>query len=435
MINIKVEMAQSIERLEREGMLNGRKIVLFSFSDYSDRLISILEQHGYSVYAIIDNNINIHNRIVGGTSIRIWHTDKFFEKYDNSYIFLLMSGYYEEMKNQLEAQGYMDQIHIFQIAKIDKSDLWHTLNDTRMSLYLSDIKEGRELHKQLLGKYGPNIKINLWLGQSLGDIYLMGCYIKEYLKAHQNCLFIFARKATQQLAEDLGFEKTLYIQKDKAWTLVFYAKVCGFDKVNIELFSVSTAVHFRIESKMLNYIKSTLLYEYREIFELPDYIKPDIQRLNCQNNIDEYFEKYGLIKGKTVILAPNAQTIPLLPDEFWETLANRLCEKGFDVCTNVASKDEYAIRGTIPVFIKLNDIQEFAEKAGYFVSLRSGLCDILCNCNCKKIILYHFILDVNMEKIQFFSLKNMGFNKNLFEYGINQENEAKIIEQILDEIV
>lgn len=86
----------------------------------------------------------------GNSRIRIWYTGKFFEYFDNNYIFLLMSGYYKEMKSQLEEQGYIDQIHIFQMAQIEKSGLWDALNHTRMNSYLLDIKRGRKLHKQLL---------------------------------------------------------------------------------------------------------------------------------------------------------------------------------------------------------------------------------------------------------------------------------------------
>lgn len=229
----------------------------------------------------------------------------------------------------------------------------------------------------------------------------MGHYIKEYLKAHKNCLFIFEVPTLRQLAEDLDFGQTLYMEN--VWPLINYAKVCGFDKVNMEHLHQTVGAHFRIGVKMLYYMNYTLMHSYRALFELPYTAKPNAQRIKCQNNVDEYFKKYGLLKEKTVILAPNAQSFSLIQRDFWELLAKKLYTKGFSVCTNVASKDEEVIPGTIPVFIKLNDIQEFAEEAGYFIALRSGLCDILCNCSCKKIVLYHFILDIDTDCIQYLS--------------------------------
>lgn len=198
--------------------------------------------------------------------VNIWHTSYFFERYDDAYIFLMMSGYYEEMKNQLEHEGYLENIHIFEMAKVDKSDSWHAINDTRLELHMADVVEGRKLHQRLLREYGENIRILIFASQSMGDVYLMGFYIKEYLKSHDNCLFIFGNKTSIQLAEVLGFGEVLYLPREQVWALINYAKVCGLDKVNIEHLHTSFAVHYRILYTMLKYKGGVdLAGNYREL--------------------------------------------------------------------------------------------------------------------------------------------------------------------------
>ena len=144
MLRIEAEAESNLHKLEQEGQLNDRKIVLFGISDYTEILYRLLEKHGYKPFIVIDNNITRHNTKM--EKVNIWHTSYFFERYDDAYIFLMMSGYYEEMKNQLEHEGYLENIHIFEMAKVDKSDSWHAINDTRLELHMADVVELSLIH-------------------------------------------------------------------------------------------------------------------------------------------------------------------------------------------------------------------------------------------------------------------------------------------------
>ena len=433
-LEIETEAERNLQKLEREGRLEGRKVILFGLSDYSEILYRMLENCGRKVFAVIDNNLARHNTKM--EKARVYHTSRFFEKYDDDYIFLIMSGYYDEMKIQLEEQGYIEKIHIFKVAEVDRSDLWHAFNDTRLEMHLSDVIEGRKLYKKLVAEYGENIRIILRATHSMGDVYLMSFYIKEYLKLYDNCLFIFGNETVAELAKALGFGKVLCLPREHVWALVNFAKVCGLNKLNVEITSM---VHFRIFQEMLIYNgKTDLAKYYRDLFELPGYTKADIQMIQPQENVDNYFEKYGLKKGKTVILAPNARALPLLEDKFWKLLADRLIQGGYSVCTNVGAVDGEAVQGTVPVFVHIKDMQQFAEKAGIFISLRSGLCDVVGNVNCKKMILYNFgfYSAESAKKLkELYDMKKMGFGGELYEYVIGRENETEILETILHKLI
>ena len=64
--------------------------------------------------------------------------------------------------------------------------------------------------------------------------------------------------------------------------------------------------------------------------------------------------------------------------DFWEALARKLNENGFTVCTNV-NDYEKEIAGTKKVFIEYSDLELFAQKAGFFIGIRNGLCDLISN--------------------------------------------------------
>ena len=93
----------------------------------------------------------------------------------------------------------------------------------------------------------------------------------------------------------------------------------------------------------------------------------------------------------------------------WAQVVNELNNKGYTVCTNVASKKEKAIKGTIPLFIPYKQLVPFLDEAGYFIGIRSGICEVLASSTCKKIVLYKKGFDWNgKDSLDYFSLSKMG---------------------------
>ena len=144
-------------------------------------------------------------------------------------------------------------------------------------------------------------------------------------------------------------------------------------------------------------------------------------------DVQEIFEKNGLVPGKTVLFSPYAGKNSMwdIPISIYEKLAQMFIEEGYKVCTN--SGDTYkepAVPGTVLVQIPYRIVREFCECAGYFIGLRSGLCDIISDARCIKIILY----DTKMKTdgicsfYKFFSLKNMGLCDDAIEIELKNEN-------------
>jgi len=112
-------------------------------------------------------------------------------------------------------------------------------------------------------------------------------------------------------------------------------------------------------------------------------------RIN-ENDIElrEIIQKYSIIKGKTVILIPSAQTAKMLPIIYWNKIARLLIDKGYTVFTNVKEITEPTIEGTNPIVIPLRLAIATVHYAGIAISIRCGLTDLLAIGNCKVDSLY-----------------------------------------------
>lgn len=140
-------------------------------------------------------------------------------------------------------------------------------------------------------------------------------------------------------------------------------------------------------------------------------------------------------KNNSVILAPYANSVDLLDFEFWENLSIRLLDKGYKVFTNVSKDSEKAILGTDPIMFHIEIAQLILKEAGYFVGLRSGFCDVVCNAECKKIILYpNTVFDIG-DVYDTSSFEKMGIGKNMYEikckWGGDNYNYAELMEKVV----
>ena len=110
-------------------------------------------------------------------------------------------------------------------------------------------------------------------------------------------------------------------------------------------------------------------------------------------------------------------------------------DRGFVVCTNSCGDTEPAVTGTIPVFFSLDIAPQLIEKAGYFIGIRSGFCDIISGSAAKKVILYHarerFF---NGSTFEYFSLKGMGLCNDAVEI-VFENADKELYEKVMGAFV
>lgn len=113
---------------------------------------------------------------------------------------------------------------------------------------------------------------------------------------------------------------------------------------------------------------------------------PNIQEMILAN---EYLERHQLPRGSTAILCIDAGLTPTgnVGAEVWGRLCRRLMERGITPVANLGPKAT-ALTGVASLAIPLPLFRAVTLAAGYFYGVRSGICDLVCDLECRKTVVY-----------------------------------------------
>ena len=122
-----------------------------------------------------------------------------------------------------------------------------------------------------------------------------------------------------------------------------------------------------------------LVDQFRMMLQL-DWTAPLTKGVIPQGWRDEaaaYAAQVGIEPGRSVILFPDNNSVPPLPDAFWQALADELGRLGYKVFTNLFGTQAAAraapLEGTSPIQVTLRLAAPLAELAGRFVSMSNGI--------------------------------------------------------------
>jgi hypothetical protein len=422
----KIKLRRKIDKLIRNKKLDKKRIVLFGASIASREIKNILVEHEYAPFAVVDNDTRKIGKECLGLTVQ--EPEKLLLPFDDSYAILICSsGFYREMLFQLGEMGYQKNKQVFALNfNIDDS--------LTMFLYYTGLKiRGLFLYRRFMKKLPKDAFMFVAPYTGIGDIYLVGLFFNEYLRQNniKEYVFVVVSGACKKAAEMFNIENIKVVKSNHAEDLVNLNKGFGtkFKIVTLNDGWSSDAIQWIRGYKNLDFAK---MFRYF-VFNFDDSVQYQLPpRKDWQREIDELFQKHNLTKGKTVILSPYSNTLFELPDNFWENIASHCKGLGYSVCTNCAVKNEKPIRGTESVFFPLGMAVDFVEVAGYFVAIRSGLCDIISSAKAKKIILYEkdgFFY--KSSPYEYFSLKKMGLCDDAVELEYSSGEREKVIERIL----
>jgi hypothetical protein len=151
-------------------------------------------------------------------------------------------------------------------------------------------------------------------------------------------------------------------------------------------------------------------------------------RPSAEDAVSELFERHALTPGRTVVLSPYANTLFDRPDDlFWERVVEACRARGLTPVTNCAG-DEQPLPGTAAISVPLEQVVAFLDRAGHFVGVRSGLCDVISGSTCRKVVLYdaggRFFKASFRE---YFSLRAMGLDPDAIELEYRRGDQAAVI--------
>lgn len=176
---------------------------------------------------------------------------------------------------------------------------------------------------------------------------------------------------------------------------------------------------------------------------LSEPVIPERWRLDA----DAYADEIGLERGQSVILLPDNNTNPTLPDSFWAALTGELAASGKTVFTNmtgnVAGPRREPFPGSRPIHMTIASSIPLVERAGRLISMANGLQSLILGSQAQAectVIIHDFAKGTRLpgpgftikDPIAWQSFKYSGFCDGAFnEFAVSPE---RITPQFISDI-
>ena len=406
------------------GILNNREIYLFGVSDNTRQIIQILRQLGIEPQNVIDNDTLKQNSYCSRLKVISLESVDYPAAKDKLYI--IYSAFWREMIPQLQEYG-VKRNRIWQLTPIHKS----------LIRFFYSAYRGKLFRQRLEQQYG-DIPIYLCPYTGSGDIYLIGTFWEEYTRQNNisDYVFVVITSACRKVASLFDIKNVELLEKKKyAEYLIDYYKLDP-ERGRIKLLNDCWAqVHTNQVEWFRGYKGLYFTQLFRQfVFEMPDDVKPKHPVYKDESErVNVLFEKNGLVAGKTIIISPYSNTLADLPEMFWEKLVEGLITKGYCIGTNSGGVAEPAVKGTKEIFFPLDIAPQFVERAGAFIGVRSGLCDVVSGAKAKKVILYDALNRFYMgSAYEYFNLKGMELCDDALEIEYKNEDIIEVTEMVLN---
>lgn len=422
------EIRENINKLEEMEVFQNAKIFLFGMNTPGDYIVQYLEQKGYFVNGILDNNPkNTGKTLIG---VKVFLPEILKEKKENARI-LICSKYYEEMRNQLETMGYKENINIFKLLELNTG----TAVSVSMKIFNKEadyLKNSIKVYNELTRKYTDATQFILCPVKANGDVYMGAGLIEAYKKftKAEKVVFVIVGSAGKKIAALFDLYDVVNVTQSDMEALTALLRFLGSDITNMHMIHPEQ-FYFNIFSNMecfrgLNFI---------------DFMAEGMLGLKSDWNISQSlsFDKKRIRKeyyltDRDILIAPYANSLPNFPINFWRTLVDKLNKEGYQVYTNSGGDTEPPVVGTAPLFLPIEDICDALDDSGGFIGIRNGLSDLVSRSKCKKIILYP---DKGMgfsTVKEYYSVNGMGLCDDAKELIYTEGCEKDIIEEIVEYI-
>ncbi len=399
------EMVENVNNVNAEINLSEKKIFLFGHCNATLELIDLLESKGLKTTGILDNSdAKLGQEYKGAVVIYPKQIDELAgEDPTNDSIVLITSRFYAAMLQQLRELGYEGPVR----KVIDYNTYAeYSLSVDTMSRMKARERHGAELLEELSKKYDQHFKVFSPFN-ALGDIYFMISYWPAFAKKRGiGCVvFCVPNPVLADVIHMFGdYPVEVYEQKelDAMIQSVIY-------KQDENCFIAHQDRPYVVNLYKALYIKRIPLEQIYccGVYGLPVGTAP--AKPNANKHI--YKDIASIPEGKAVILSPYAKSVTAIDHKVWEEAVNYYTGAGYKCYTNVIG-DEKPLDGTEAISPSLLEIRSVVERAGTFVGIRSGLCDILREAKAKKIALYpnYNYCDTKWKSIEMYNIEKFDYN-------------------------
>ncbi|MBO6127353.1 MAG: hypothetical protein J6P79_00495 [Pseudobutyrivibrio sp.] len=399
------EMVENVNKINDEIRLSSKKIFLFGHCNATLELIDLLESKGLIATAILDNSEAKQGQQYKG-AIVVYPRQIGELAGDNpaeDSIVLITSRFYASMLQQLRELGYEGSVR----KVIDYNTYAeYSLSEDTISRMRAREEHGEELLKELSDKYNQHFKVFCPFN-ALGDIYFMISYWPAFAKkrAVDSVVFCVLNHSLADVIHMFG-DYPVEIYEQKELDAMIQAVIYTQDENS---FIAHQDRPYVVNLTKALYIKRIPLEQIYccGVYGLPVGTIP--AKPNMRGCV--YKDIESIPKGKSVIFSPYAKSVTAIDSKVWKDAVAYYSESGYKCYTNVIG-DEVPLEGTEALSPSLLEIRSVVERAGTFIGIRSGLCDILRETKAKKIALYpdYNYCDTKWKAIEMYNIEQFEYN-------------------------
>lgn len=370
------EMKECFEELSQGGVFRHKKIYLFGHCNSTEELAKMMIKNGYSVVGILDNSVSKQGGYYRGIPIVL--PDAVLSGDVNRTVVCIATRFYESMYAQLRKLGYTGEIH----KLVDYNTYAeYSLSDDTIRRKWKRVKRGQALVADLERRFPGYFRIFCPFS-ALGDVYYCMSYLPYFLKERGRedyivCVASSTCAKVVSLFDDCPVEVMEQKELDAAVQAELYMK-------DENAFIAHQDRPYVVNLSKALYLKRIPLEQIYccGVFGLPRGTKPmDPKWWREYENLD------SIESNHAVILSPYAKSVTALPERIWGDIVSDYLGQGYQIFTNVAG-NETPLAGTLPISPEICEMKSAVERAGVFIGIRSGICDVIRTAECRKIALY-----------------------------------------------
>ncbi|MCI9535190.1 MAG: hypothetical protein HFG53_10390 [Lachnospiraceae bacterium] len=295
-------------------------------------------------------------------------------------------------------------------------------------LYMYFVKKKEDTHYLVLPKY-------------LGDTLCALAYLHEYKKQKKYPhITVIACPSVKQLCDFYTDDINNIVFLSSAHISDLQEFACSLAGKSLNVGKYRTKITFALYSCNLS---PSIVWDNNYI-HLSQYVKEMLYKIGPNAtakfpqipfvDVEPFVQRYGLKKGRTVLLNPYANSIICDVVLLFESLAKELIQKGYTVVSLTGNKDQAPVKGTLAVPCSLKEAYWLAEYCGNIIALRSGFLDfILFSSHCRIIA----VVDPRYGRKEFFNLKKWNINPECYtiEYKDNYLTAECILKHFIRPVI
>ncbi|WP_298068261.1 hypothetical protein [uncultured Mailhella sp.] len=427
---------QNLKNLLEAGRLDGKQIYILGANEEAVSFINFLGASRIS--AILDSNEKTNGLTMCGRPIRYLQDE--LVPYSPKKVILLTNGFSGQDIDKLNMMGYIHDVQRFWICEpvaymeTKKEKILKKIKSLGIFRLIENYLRLRKAVKYLSTIYSQGYQHIMFSPYpSIGDIYIYGQYLSDgVISTNQSTVFLVCGNACKTMAKECGFNNVIALNSEMITQVSKLKCILGDQQLSLESlhYDYFPPVSIMLASVYRNGITFDELLEKKKFHSKYNLSKKIISPEEDQ--VESYCRKCGIEKGKSVLLAPYAKSVPAISSVFWENLTVSLKRAGYKVFMNKGGPSEMIIPGTIAITPPFSLLAEVIEYAGAIISLRSGICDICSYTTAKKIILYpKKQWKYGEEYITHVGFSNFPNIKRLAEFECEQIPEQRFTDEIL----